>query len=70
MAICPKCKEEITGLDHQKENYGACYEWLEGDELEFEVEEHNDDGAGSYSCPLCSADVATTEEEAIKLLKG
>lgn len=69
MVVCPKCKYEIGGLNHQKEGLGYGFVYLDGGELEFEVGEFNDEGASeSYSCPHCDEVVATTEEEAIKLL--
>ena len=73
MAKCPKCKGELSSLFMYEKRIVSFDFWLRPKDGSCVYDEMNysDDGEDQeYVCPECGGIITTTEEEAIKVLKG
>ena len=75
MSICPKCKEEIDGLENYQsgENHSNfCLARFEGRIVpDYDDEEFQANGTiNHFECPKCSEILFTDEDKAISFLKN
>lgn len=72
MGKCPECEKEIVGLEYYSKVEAVQRFKIDSNSMPEYSEmsdfgEHQDD---EYCCPECGQIVATTEEDAIKVLEG
>ena len=70
MPRCPHCGAEISYLYHYCKEYTKYMFELDGEEPSYVYLDTDYAEAEEWTCPHCEKVIATTEEEAIKFLKG
>ena len=74
MPTCSQCRKEIDHLNYYQNRRIGCSFTLTGNKQPGYYEWDNDfelaDPDTEYSCPECCEVVCTTEEDAVKILKG
>jgi DNA-directed RNA polymerase subunit RPC12/RpoP len=67
VGICPKCKKEIDELIYIETGATNFYKViLQGEDVEFDLDETNSDGENWYQCPECEQEVCRESEEVEK----